>query len=40
MIASVSRATAEGLSAQQSDAEFDGMLASTIDSIYQASCTN
>jgi len=38
MIASFSRATAEGLSAQQSDAEFDAMLAATIDSIYQASC--
>lgn len=38
MIASFSRATAEGLSAQQSDADFDSMLASTIDSIYQASC--
>lgn len=38
MIASFSRATAEGLSAQQSDADFDAMLASTIDSIYQASC--
>lgn len=39
MIASFSRATAEGLSAGQSDAEFDAMLASTIDSIYQASCS-
>jgi len=39
MIASFSRATAEGLSAQQSDAEFDAMLAATIDSIYQASCS-
>ena len=38
MIASFSRATAEGLSAGQSDADFDAMLASTIDSIYQASC--
>ena len=38
MIASFSRATAEGLSAQQSDAEFDAMLASTINSIYEASC--
>jgi fructose-bisphosphate aldolase class I len=38
MIASFSRATAEGLSAKQSDADFDAMLASTIDSIYQASC--
>ncbi|MGB7287148.1 MAG: fructose bisphosphate aldolase [Salaquimonas sp.] len=39
MIASFSRATAEGLSAKQADAEFDAMLASTIDSIYQASCS-
>lgn len=39
MIASFSRATAEGLSAQQSDTDFDAMLAATIDSIYQASCT-
>ncbi len=38
MIASFSRATAEGLSARQSDAEFDAMLASTINSIYEASC--
>ena len=38
MISSFSRATAEGLSAQQSDAEFDAMLASTINSIYEASC--
>ena len=38
MIASFSRATAEGLSAKQSDGDFDAMLASTIDSIYQASC--
>jgi fructose-bisphosphate aldolase, class I len=39
MIASFSRATAEGLSAKQSDAEFDAMLAATIKSIYDASCT-
>ena len=38
MSASFSRATAEGLSAQQSEADFDAMLASTIESIYQASC--
>ena len=38
MIASFSRATAEGLSARQSDAEFNAMLASTINSIYEASC--
>ena len=37
MIASFSRALTEGLSAQQSDAEFDAVLAGTIDSIYQAS---
>ena len=37
MIASFSRALTEGLSAQQSDAEFDAMLATTIVSIYQAS---
>jgi fructose-bisphosphate aldolase class I len=38
MIASFSRATAEGLSAKQSDAEFDAMLEATIRSIYDASC--
>ncbi len=37
MIASFSRALTEGLSAQQSDAEFDAMLAETIEGIYQAS---
>ena len=37
MIASFSRALTEGLSAQQSDAEFDTTLAATIDSIYSAS---
>jgi fructose-bisphosphate aldolase class I len=37
MIASFSRALTEGLSAQQSDAEFDAVLAATIDEIYQAS---
>ncbi len=37
MIASFSRALTEGLSAQQSDAEFDTMIADTIDQIYQAS---
>ncbi len=37
MIASFSRALTEGLSAQQSDAEFDAALADSIDSIYQAS---
>ncbi len=37
MIASFSRALTEGLSAKQSDAEFDAALATAIDSIYQAS---
>ena len=37
MIASFSRALTEGLSAQQSDEEFDKTLAGSIDSIYQAS---
>ncbi len=37
VIASFSRALAEGLSAQQSDTEFDSMLNGTIQSIYEAS---
>lgn len=37
MIASFSRALTEGLSAKQSDAEFDAMLGSAIDSIFEAS---
>ncbi|MEZ5685803.1 MAG: fructose bisphosphate aldolase [Paracoccaceae bacterium] len=37
MIASFSRALTEGLSAQQSDAEFDAMLGAAIQSIYAAS---
>jgi fructose-bisphosphate aldolase class I len=37
VIASFSRALAEGLTAQQSDTEFDAMLNSTIQSIYDAS---
>src|SRR5690606_17851229 len=37
MIASFSRALTEGLSAKQSDAEFDAALASAIDSIFEAS---
>jgi fructose-bisphosphate aldolase class I len=37
VIASFSRALAEGLTAQQSEAEFDAMLDSTIQSIYDAS---
>ena len=39
MIASFSRALTEGLSAQQSDAEFNSMLDAAIESIYQASIT-
>ena len=37
MIASFSRALTEGLSAKQSDAEFDAALGSAIDSIFEAS---
>jgi fructose-bisphosphate aldolase class I len=37
VIASFSRALAEGLSAQQSDTDFDAMLNGTIQSIYEAS---
>lgn len=37
VIASFSRALAEGLSAQQSDTDFDAMLNATIQSIYEAS---
>lgn len=39
MIASFSRALTAGLSAQQSDAEFNAMLDASIESIYQASKT-
>lgn len=39
VIASFSRALTEGLSAKQSEAEFDSMLDSTIASIYAASIT-
>jgi len=39
MIASFSRALSEGLSAKQSEADFDGMLDSTIAGIYAASLT-
>ncbi len=39
MIASFSRALTEGLSAQQSDKEFDAMLDRAIENIYQASLT-
>ncbi len=38
MIASFSRALTEGLSANQTDADFDAQLAGTIDSIFDASC--
>ena len=38
LIASFSRALTEGLSAKQSDAEFDKTLAATIEGIYKASC--
>ncbi|MDX2483934.1 MAG: fructose bisphosphate aldolase [Pseudodonghicola sp.] len=37
MIASFSRALTEGLSAQQTDGEFDTVLAESVDSIFQAS---
>jgi fructose-bisphosphate aldolase class I len=39
MIASFSRALTEGLTAQQSDAEFNATLDKAIQSIYEASCT-
>jgi fructose-bisphosphate aldolase class I len=39
VIASFSRALTEGLSAQQSDSEFDALLDSTIEGIYRASIT-
>ena len=39
VIASFSRALTEGLSAQQSDAEFDAALDASIESIYDASIT-
>ena len=39
MTASFSRALAEGLTAQQSDNDFNGMLDKSIESIYQASIT-
>jgi fructose-bisphosphate aldolase class I len=39
MIASFSRALTEGLSAQQSDAEFDAALDASIGSIFEASRT-
>ncbi len=39
IIASFSRALTEGLSAQQSDDDFNACLDTAIDSIYQASAT-
>ncbi|MFT5399510.1 MAG: fructose-bisphosphate aldolase class I [Gammaproteobacteria bacterium] len=39
MVASFSRALSEGLSAQQSDEEFNAMIDSSIESIYRASIT-
>ena len=39
MVASFSRALSEGLSAQQSDAEFNQVLDASIESIFQASIT-
>lgn len=39
MVASFSRALAEGLSAQQSEEEFNAMLDESIQAIYDASCT-
>ena len=39
VIASFSRALTEGLTAQQSDAEFDAMLDASIAGIYEASIT-
>ena len=39
LIASFSRALSEGLTAQQSDAEFDETLAASVDAIYAASIT-
>ena len=39
LIASFSRALTEGLTAQQTDAEFDKRLASNIEEIYTASVT-
>jgi fructose-bisphosphate aldolase class I len=39
MVASFSRALVEGLTAQQSDAEFNAMLDASIQSIFEASNT-
>ena len=39
IVASFSRALAEGLSAQQSDAEFNALLDASVQSIFEASNT-
>ena len=39
MVASFSRALTEGLTAQQTDAEFDAALDASIESIFRASMT-
>ena len=39
LIASFSRALSEGLTAQQTEAEFDALLSRTVESIYEASIT-
>ena len=39
LVASFSRALVEGLSAQQSDAEYNAVLDASIQSIFEASCT-
>jgi fructose-bisphosphate aldolase class I len=39
MVASFSRALSEGLTAQQTDEEFNAMLDASIESIFQASST-
>jgi len=39
VVASFSRALVEGLSAQQSDAEYDALLDASIQSIFKASNT-
>ena len=39
LIASFSRALAEGLTAQQSDEDFDATLAASVEAIYRASVT-
>jgi fructose-bisphosphate aldolase class I len=39
MVASFSRALSEGLTAQQTDEEFNAMLGASIESIFQASST-